>query len=125
MSALAFALFVVAPAAAPAVEPPASEIVVIGQRLKSWKGNWRTRQGKFECRTTRSTGDTAIDAIGCAALTTCIAPEAARFQAIAEARLAKADRNRQMTALMQTLIPCVERERQADIVALADARAGA
>lgn len=112
-------------AAAPAVEPPATDIMVIGQRLNAWKGNWRSRQGKLECRTVRSTGDAVIDAIGCAALTTCIMPEVPRFQAIADAKLPKATGNRQMTGLMQGLLPCVERERQASMVALADKRGGA
>jgi hypothetical protein len=114
-------------AAAPAAEPApavAEEIVVIGERLKEWRGNWRTRNGALTCKTTRSTGDAEIDAIGCQALTTCLAPIAPQMKVLANAKLAKSERDRRMTALGQSAVPCLTDTRNAAVDALAARRAG-
>lgn len=110
------------PVAVPAAEVP---IVVIARKLKDWRGGWRTRKGVYECRTTRSTGDAAIDALGCAAIDACVKPQVAAFQAIADSKVPKADRNRRMSDLATSLTPCMEQHRVAGIAALADARAAA
>lgn len=123
MIAAALVLLVAAPGSAQAATSD-EEIVVIARKQKAWRGQWGTHKGAFECRTTKSTGDKQIDAIGCDAITTCIAPEVPKFQAIADSKLPKADRNRRMTALAQSLTPCLESEREAGIAALADARSG-
>ncbi len=57
---------------APASEPVTDEdIVVIGHRLTSWRGQLSTTIGITSCKTTTSTGDRAIDNIGCSALRQC------------------------------------------------------
>ncbi|MFA9201742.1 MAG: hypothetical protein ACEQR8_11290 [Cypionkella sp.] len=114
-------------AAAPAAGPApavAEEIVVIGERLKEWRGKWRTRSGAATCATTRSTGDREIDALGCAALVACVTPLIPRMQAIAELKLSKPERNRRMDAAAQDIGPCLAERRGDAIAALAARRAG-
>jgi hypothetical protein len=56
--------------ASPATPPaaPEEDVTIIGKRLASWVGKVSTTFGITTCRTTRSTGDAAIDAVGCTAL---------------------------------------------------------
>lgn len=127
MSLLAAIVMLATPAAAAAEAPPAdaSPIVVIGQRLKDWRGTWGSKKGVLVCRTTRSTGDGEIDAIGCSALVACASPLVPQFQAIAAAKLSRRERERRLSAASQAMIPCLEREREAGIAALADRRSAA
>jgi hypothetical protein len=122
------ALIVLLAAAASAQVPgpaEAREIVVIADRLKEWRGSWGSKKGVLACRTTRSTGDAEIDAVGCQALIACASPLVPQFKAIASAKLSKNERQRRMDAASQSMIPCLEQQREAGIAALADRRAGA
>jgi hypothetical protein len=60
--------------AAPA-PPPAQqqEILVVGQRLKNWRGQMSTRNGSDHCRTLVSSGDADVDRVGCSAMAHCYA----------------------------------------------------
>jgi hypothetical protein len=49
-----------------------AEIVVIARKLKRWKSVVRDLSGTVECRTVKTSGDPAIDELGCRALRTCI-----------------------------------------------------
>lgn len=117
---LALALAGAADAAAPDRE---TEIVVLGRKLKDWRGSFRTKKGQLICKTTQSTGDGAIDAVGCSAMEICVTPHVAAMQAIANSREPKDERNRRMNALMQTTLPCMMQQRKEGIAALADRRA--
>lgn len=108
--------------AAPSPETPDAEIVVIGTRLKAWRGTFRSSGGKISCRTTRSTGDAGVDALGCETMVACLDPVAAQFDAIAEATKDKAERARRLDALLQTRVPCLNDTRQAGIARLAAER---
>ena len=127
MSLLAGLLFLLAAPAETVAEVPAddaaSEIVVIGRKLGDWRGTWGSKNGVLACRTTRSTGDAEIDAIGCGALVACATPLIPRFKAIAGAKLPKAERERRMSAASQAMVPCLTQQREAGIAALADRRA--
>ena len=124
MSLLAALLILAdAPVAMPA--ETASEIVVIGERLKEWRGTWGQKKGVLACRTTGSTGDAEIDAVGCQSLIACATPLVPQFQSIAVAKLSKRERERRLSAASQSMVPCLEREREAGIAALADRRAAA
>jgi len=59
--------------ASPAPPPamPEADVTVIGKRLSSWRGKVSMTFGITTCKTTRSTGDAAIDAVGCIALRRC------------------------------------------------------
>jgi hypothetical protein len=103
-------------------EAPPAEIVVIGTRLKAWRGSFRSHGGRISCRTTKSTGDAAIDAIGCDSMVACLDPVAVQFDALAEATRDKAERARRLDALLQTRVPCLNETRQAGIARLAAER---
>jgi hypothetical protein len=120
----AFLVLAAGPADVPTVAE-AREIVVTAEKLKQWRGNWGSRNGVLSCRTTKSTGDVEIDAVGCQALVTCAAPHVPRFQAIAAAKASNSARRRQMDAAAQAMMPCLAEQRAAGIAALADRRAGA
>ena len=47
------------------------EIVVIGQKQKYWRGYLKYKKDIPSCKTTPSTGDKAIDQIGCDAMIAC------------------------------------------------------
>ena len=106
-----------------AAAAPTDEIVVMVRKLKTWRGTWGSKKGVFSCTTRRSTGDAGIDAIGCAAIDDCVRPPVPEFQAIADAKLTKRERNRRMNALAQSLLPCLNTQHQSGIEALADRRA--
>lgn len=120
------ALLVMAAGPAEAAAPAElSEIVVIAQKLADWRGTWGSQKGVLACRTTRSTGDAEIDAVGCQAMVACASPMVPQFTAIAAAKLPKAERRRRMDAASRSMIPCLEQARADGIAALADKRAGA
>jgi ferredoxin len=55
--------------------PPESleeEIVVVGRKLVDWRGQATFMNKRPRCKTIKSTGDAAIDRIGCDAMTYCI-----------------------------------------------------
>lgn len=124
MSLLAILALAAAPVAGASPVEPSDEIVVLARKLENWRGSWRTRKGAITCTTTRSTGDAGIDGVGCGALVACVKPIVPAMQAIADSKLPKAERNRRMTDMAQSIGPCVASERQAGIAALADRQAG-
>lgn len=108
-------------AAEPVAEPPVeNEIEVIGNRLRNWRGKWKLRKGVVSCKTTRSTGDKAIDAIGCNAMVECVAPLTPQWAALDQAKLPKDELNRQANALLKEagIGDCVFAKREAGIAAL-------
>lgn len=113
-------------AAAPAALAPAAEqeIVVIGRKLeKDWRGSLKKTKGRLVCRTLKSTGDKAIDAIGCGAMLTCTHKIEPQMDALATGRLEPAERRRRMDAVVQTTVPCITDYRASAIARLAAARA--
>jgi hypothetical protein len=112
-------------AAQPAPEQPVGdEIVVISRKLESWRGSWRLRDGAVTCKTRRSTGDKAIDAVGCDAMVSCIGPLAPRFAEIEASKADKAEMQRQADAMLEgaRIGECLTARREAGIAALAEAR---
>ncbi|WP_086607005.1 hypothetical protein [Erythrobacter donghaensis] len=106
-------------------EPPVDhEIEVIANKLRTWRGDWKLSKGNVTCKTKRSTGDKAIDAIGCDAMVQCIAPIAPQFVALGESKLPKDEMNRRADALLKDagIGECVVSRREAGIAALAAAR---
>jgi hypothetical protein len=112
-------------AAQPAAEPPAGdEIVVMANKLRDWRGTWRVRDGAVTCKTKRSTGDRAIDAIGCDAMVTCMTPLVPQWQAIEDAKLPKAELEARLNGLLKSakVTDCFTTARQQSIAALVAAR---
>jgi len=116
---------IVLAAAEPVAEPPAeNEITVIANKLRDWRGRWRLRKGAVTCKTKGSTGDKAIDAIGCDALVACITPLAPRFAEIEAMKASKEELARRDNALMSEagVYDCLFAKREAGIAALAAER---
>ncbi len=111
--------------AAPAAQPPVdNEIVVMGSKLRDWRGNMKLRKGALSCKTKRSTGDKAIDAIGCDAMVQCFTPIVPRFAALENSQLPKDEMNRQADALLNDagIGDCIAARREDGIAALVAAR---
>lgn len=114
-------------AAQPAVEAPIdNEITVVANRLRDWRGSWRLKKGAVTCKTKSSTGDKAIDAIGCDAMVACVTPLAPRFAELEASGLPKKDLTSRASALMteEGVYDCLFTKRQAGIAALVAARRG-
>lgn len=117
--ALALALQTVAP---PPADPVAEEIVVIGEKMKAWRAAIRFGKKGTECTVKVSTGDAAIDRIGCAAMEQCWPEFHPRFEATRAKSVTAADRKTRTAALNQELGTCVMARREAAVAELADQR---
>ncbi|HMG48424.1 MAG TPA: hypothetical protein VK614_13315 [Allosphingosinicella sp.] len=98
------------------------EIVVIGERLRTWRARYSVRGSQVRCRTTRSTGDREIDAIGCVAFETCIGQLRARIDESDRRDLESATRRSMKAAIQRDLPTCVTARRDELIADLADRR---
>lgn len=122
-------LLMQAASGAPAPETPAGEdavkeqIILIGERLKTWQGGIYKREGDLTCRIGKGTGDLEIDAIRCGALIECFAPLADPMDAVYASDLPEADRNRQMQEIAATATPCIDQFHVTQTVKLARKRA--
>lgn len=108
----------------PAAEPAEAPIVVIGRKLDNWRGRMERRRGNYVCRTLKSSGDKAIDAIGCQATLTCFAPMHPEVEALVALKLPKDEQKRRLQALIDGRVPCVKTTRGDLIAELAEKRAG-
>ncbi len=120
---MALALLLTAQDATLAQDARADEITVIGRKLKDWRGHADFKKGRASCRTRKSTGDAAIDRIGCESTVQCFTAMQPRFDASQDKALAADERKRRLDALNQELGQCFADKREAMIAALADARA--
>jgi hypothetical protein len=118
---LTLALVAAEPVAEPAVE---NEILVIGNKLRGWRSSLRLRNGAVKCKTQRSTGDKAIDSIGCNAVIRCMTPFAREWQAIDDAKISQEEKSLQLTELIKTSAfnECVVQNRNEQIAILAAKR---
>lgn len=124
MILLALALAQTAVPAAPATR--AEHATAIGEQLKTWRASWRTRAGKTTCVTTRSSGDIAIDAVGCASLTACADQHTPRVIALARDKaITAAARKSASQALNAEFAKCMTARRDTLIADLAEKRAAA
>lgn len=112
-----------------AAPPPdaqvAEEIVVIGEKIKTWRAAIRFGKKGTECTVKVSTGDAAIDRIGCAAMEQCWPEFLPRFEATRARGVTAADRKARTAALNKELGNCVMARRDAAIAELADQRVAA
>lgn len=106
--------------ATPVTNPAdANEIVVLGERLKEWRGSFRVHDGQPACKTVRSSGDTAIDAIGCETMVQCMRPIIPQADAIFASVPEKAERERLLNELIKGQTGCLTEIRNAAIAKLA------
>ncbi len=108
--ALALQSAVVAPAGADTVE---QDIVVTASKLDRWKGKFSLRGEKFKCKTTQTSGDKAIDPIGCAAIVQCIEPHRAELRQSDDKALGVPAQIAIKQAIFDALGPCVRDTRKA------------
>lgn len=107
---------------APLSAKAAPDIATLEQKLAGWKGRWGYNDDKFVCETRTSTGDSAVDAVGCRALVTCLGPEGQRLNAIAQGAGTDKDRADEIQAIVSRSAPCVADKRHDGLVALAQLR---
>ncbi len=100
----------------------AEEIVVIGEKMKTWRATMRLSKKGAECTVKVSTGDAAIDRIGCTAMEQCWPDFLPRFEATRAKDVTAADRKTRTAALNKELGTCVMAKRETAIAELADAR---
>jgi hypothetical protein len=108
-----------------AVPTAADEVVVIGQKLATWRASCRTQGQAFTCRTRRSSGDVQIDAIGNAAMEACFPAMRPRYEAAQARGVAPAQRRSMMASANDAYGRCMIARRDAGISALAERRAAA
>ena len=105
-----------------APQDAADEIVVVGKRLKSWRGKATIKGSKASCKTSVSTGDKEIDLIGCQALEVCLPPFQTRVDASAAKGISSAVRKEMVAALNRDLADCVRERRSVLVADLVDRR---
>jgi hypothetical protein len=111
------AAFLMVQAAAPA--PPADDIVVIGQRLqRDFKARVDFGKAGARCRVTKSTGDAAIDRIGCTALEVCFPQYRSRFDGTTDRAIRPDVRKVMREALNAELTSCVDAQHRTGVAAL-------
>lgn len=106
--------------------PAADDIVVIGQRLqRDFKARVDFGKAGARCRVTRSTGDAAIDRIGCTAMEVCFPQYRSRFDGSEDRAIRPDVRKVMREALYAELTSCVAAQHKAGVVALVAERRGA
>ncbi len=110
-------------AAAPPPEGAVEEeIVVIGEKMKAWRATMRLSKKGADCKVRVSTGDPAIDRIGCTAMEQCWPEFLPHFEATRAKDVTAAERKTRTDALNKELGTCVMARRDAAIAELADRR---
>jgi hypothetical protein len=111
------------PPAPGSVPSSSEEVIVIGERLKNWRGRiGDMSEAPVRCRTTRSTGDVDVDRIGCEAMVACFSQMRERIVAIGDRRLPMATRNALRASVEHDLGACVEERRDSLVEELAERR---
>lgn len=101
------------------------EIVVIGEKLKSWRAKVDFGKNGATCKIKQSTGDAEIDRIGCSAMEQCWPDFLPGFEATRAKGVAADDRKAKTEELNKALGTCVMAKRDTLIAELADKRATA
>lgn len=103
---------VAAPAVADTIE---QDIVVTANKLDRWRGRFSLRGEKFKCKTIQTSGDKAIDPLGCAAIVQCLEPQRVRLRQSDDKTLSTPAQIAIKKAIMDELGPCVAATRKAMI----------
>lgn len=109
--------------AAPATGAVAREIVVIGQKLRTWQGGVTKEQGRLVCRTRKSSGDPRLDAIRCGAMLTCTRPIEAKIDRLMSSDASRTAKRDGFAALLASAKPCLEAYEAEAVARLAAERA--
>ncbi|WBO22397.1 hypothetical protein [Sphingomonas abietis] len=92
--------------------PPADDaIVVMGRRLDQWVGTFEIRGTHRRCTTKSSSGDPAIDRVGCQAFLSCADQYQAETDASDEKGIASATRRARKEGLIADMRACIADQR--------------
>lgn len=97
------------------------DAATVDPRLLAWRGT--VKDGV--CKTRTSTGDAALDRVGCTAMEHCTPQFDSRFAGTQDRAIRPEVKKVMIAALNAELARCVESERKAGIAALATKRQGA
>ncbi|WP_010543332.1 hypothetical protein [Sphingomonas elodea] len=110
-------------ASATPVNPAAQEeIVVIGRKLRDWRGKLDLSARGTRCLTKRSTGDREVDQIGCDAMMICVPKFEAELKAALNQSKDKASRERANADVSRRITLCFQTEHDRRSAALAERR---
>jgi hypothetical protein len=101
------ALLAAVQAPAPAI-PQQAPIVVSRQKLNSWKGSARFASGRYQCTTTHSSGDQAIDRLACDSMTGCMRQMQSTVDALLSGHPPRKERERILAGVNAQLRQCVQ-----------------
>ena len=101
---------------------PGDEIVVIGQKQKFWRGYLKYKKDIPSCKTTRTTGDKAIDQIGCDAMIACLPEHRSALATLAEQRKKQSKFDVAAKPIFGEMGECLVSKRDRGISELADKR---
>ncbi len=104
----------------PVPAAPVEEITLIGRKLRNWRGKLSAGGGRMRCTTRQSSGDAAIDAIGCTAMTACFPTFEPELRAIRKAP--RPERDRRNAEVNRSLTACVAGRHEVLVRDLADRR---
>jgi hypothetical protein len=109
---------------APVAPTPAvtQEIVVMGKKLKDWKGGVSKVGGRMVCKTKKSSGDKALDAIRCGAMLSCVKPLEPRIDALMGSALPIGQKRRDFDKMLTGIEPCLETYTAGAVARLAEDR---
>ena len=123
MSLLALLIAASAPLAPASPTPEvAREITVIGKKLKTWKGGVSKVGGRMICKTSKSSGDKALDAIRCGAMLTCMKPLEPRIDALMASAATAAEKKRGFASMMTGMEQCAATYEAGAVARLAEDR---
>lgn len=125
MSFLLALLLQTAAAQASVAEAGDQDIIVTASKLDRWKGKFSLRGERFKCQTTQTSGDKAIDPIGCAAIVECIEPHREQLRQSDDEALGVPARIAIKKAILDALGPCVRDTRKAMVAAFVARRRAA
>ncbi len=104
-------------------QPKSEDVVVIAQKLKSWRGKvGDASRTPIRCRTVKSTGDREVDGIGCRTMVECFSRMRERIVALGDRHLPKAARGTQRAAVERDIGACVDERHDVLVAELAELR---
>ena len=103
---------------------PSDEILVIGQKQKYWRGYLKYKKDIPSCKTTRSTGDKAIDQIGCDAMMACFPEHRSALASLAEQHKKQSNFDAAAKPIYAEMGECLVGKRDRGISELADKKLG-
>lgn len=99
-----------------------ADLSELEKKLEVWKGRWGYNDGKFGCETRNTSGDSAVDSVGCQALMACLGPEEQQLNAIAQGAGDDRTRGAEMQAIVAKAQPCITEKRHQGLIALSQLR---